>query len=101
MGPAICNPRAASLAEWRVDTIERAVRPTDAQRAVFNELKAASAKAAELIAAACPRDFPETSTARLESMEKRLDAMLERSRPCVRLRRVLRDPDRRAEGGAQ
>jgi LTXXQ motif family protein len=77
MGPAMCNPRAAGLAEWRAETIERAVRPTDAQRAAFNELKAASAKAAEVIAAACPRDFPETSTARLEVMEKRLDAMLQ------------------------
>jgi hypothetical protein len=77
MGPAMCNPQAAGLAEWRVDAIERAVRPTDAQRAAFNELKAASTKAADVIAAACPRDFPETSTARLEAMEKRLDAMLQ------------------------
>jgi hypothetical protein len=77
MGPAMCSPRAAGLAEWRIDTIERAVRPTEAQRPAFNELKAASAKAAETIAAACPRDFPETPTARLETMEKRLDAMLQ------------------------
>jgi LTXXQ motif family protein len=77
MGQAMCNPRAAGLAEWRIDTIERAVRPTDAQRAAFNELKAASAKAADTIAAACPRDFPETPTARLEAMEKRLDTMLQ------------------------
>jgi hypothetical protein len=77
MGPAMCNPRAAGLAEWRAEMIERTVKPTDAQRAAFNELKAASAKAADLIAAACPRDFPETSTARLEAMEKRLDAMLQ------------------------
>ncbi len=77
MGPAMCNPRAAGLAEWRVEAIERAVRPTDAQRPAFNELKTASAKAAETIAAACPRDFPGTAPARLEVMEKRLDAMLQ------------------------
>jgi LTXXQ motif family protein len=76
MGPGICDPRAAGLAEWRIERIERAVHPTEAQRAALNELKAASTKAAETIAAACPRDFPQTATARLETMEKRLDAML-------------------------
>jgi hypothetical protein len=77
MGSGMCNPRAAGLAEWRVEMIERMVRPTDAQRGALSDLKAASTKAAETIAAACPRDFPETATARLELMEKRLDAMLQ------------------------
>jgi hypothetical protein len=77
MGIGMCNPRAAGLAEWRVELIERAVRPTDAQRGALNELKTASIKAAETIAGACPRDLPETPTARLELMEKRLDAMLQ------------------------
>jgi hypothetical protein len=58
MGSAMCGPRAAGLAEWRMELIERAVRPTDAQRPAINDLKAASAKAAEIITAACPRDFP-------------------------------------------
>jgi hypothetical protein len=76
MGPAMCDPRAAGFAEWRIDAIERAVKPTDAQRPTLDQLKTASAKAAETIAAACPRDLPETAPARLELMEKRLDAML-------------------------
>jgi hypothetical protein len=76
MGGGMCNPRAAGLAEWRVDLIERAVRPTEAQRAALAELTAASTMAAETIKAACPRELPETPTARLELMEKRLDAML-------------------------
>ena len=77
MGPNMCNPRAAGLAEWRIEAIERAVKPTDAQRGALNELKAASTKAAEAIAAACPREFPEAPTTRLELMEKRLDVMLQ------------------------
>jgi LTXXQ motif family protein len=77
MGPAMCGPRAAGLAEWRFELIERAVRPTEAQRPALNELKAASTKAAEVIAAACPREFPETAAARLEFTEKRLEAMLQ------------------------
>lgn len=76
MGRGMCDPRAAGLAEWRIEHIERAVKPTDAQRTALNELKTASTKAAEAIAAACPREFPQTATTRLESMEKRLDAML-------------------------
>jgi hypothetical protein len=43
----MCNPPAADFAEWRLEQIEAAVRPTDAQRAALNELRAASTKAAE------------------------------------------------------
>jgi LTXXQ motif family protein len=76
MSRAMCDPRAAGFAEWRIEIIERAVKPTEAQRPAVDQLKTASAKAAETIAAACPRDLPETATARLELMEKRLEAML-------------------------
>jgi hypothetical protein len=72
----MCDPRAAGLAEWRMERIERLVSPTEAQRVALNELQAASTKAAETVAAACPREFPASATARLELMEKRLDAML-------------------------
>ena len=68
MGRAMCSPRAAGFAEWRIERIERAVQPTEAQRGAFNDLKAASAKAVETMAAACPRDVPQTATARLEAM---------------------------------
>lgn len=81
MGAGRCGPRASGLAEWRVERIERTVRPTDAQRGALNELKAASIRAADTIVAACPRTLPETPTARLELMEKRLDAMLQAVKP--------------------
>ena len=81
MGAGRCSPRASGLAEWRVERIERTVRPTDAQRGALNELKAASIRAADTIVAACPRTLPETPTARLELMEKRLDAMLQAVKP--------------------
>jgi hypothetical protein len=73
----MCNPRAAGFAEWRIDRIEAAVRPTDAQRAALNELRTASAKAVETISAACNTDFPAKSTERLAAMEKRVEAMLQ------------------------
>lgn len=77
MGRGICNPQAAGLAQWRLDAIERAIQPTEAQRLALTELKTASTKATEIISAACPRELPQSSAARLEVMEKRLDAMLE------------------------
>ena len=76
-GGGMCSPRAAWLAQWRIERIERAVSPTDAQRPKLDELRTASTKAAEIIAAACPPEIPPSPLARLELMEKRLTAMLE------------------------
>jgi len=75
-GGLTCSPRAAGFAEWRLSQIERAVRLTEPQRKALDDLRAASAKAAETIAAACPAEIPATSTARLALMEKRMEAML-------------------------
>jgi hypothetical protein len=77
MGRDICDPKAAGLAEWRFDRMEHAVQPTEAQRTALAELKAASTKAVETVSAACPRELPQSPVARLEVMEKRLDAMLQ------------------------
>lgn len=76
-GGTMCSPRAAGLASWRIGAIEEIVKPTDAQRAAFDALKEASSKAADAMAAACPQDYPSSSSARLEVMEKRLDVMLQ------------------------
>jgi hypothetical protein len=76
-GGGMCNPRAAGLAEWRADRIDSIVRPTDAQRPKLDELRKASLRAAEIIPAACPTDVPQSPVARLELMEKRMNAMLE------------------------
>jgi hypothetical protein len=73
---AMCDSRAAGLAEWRMERIERLINPTEAQRAALSELRTASTKAAGTIVAACPREAPASASARLELMEKRLDAML-------------------------
>lgn len=72
----MCDPRAAGLAEWRMERVERLVKPTEAQRKALDDLRTASTKAAATIAAACPREFPASASARMELMEKRLEAML-------------------------
>lgn len=73
----MCNPRTAGMAEWRIQRIESAVKPNDAQKAALADLKAASTKAAETIAAACKAEVPATSKERLALMEKRVEAMLQ------------------------
>jgi hypothetical protein len=72
----MCDPRAAGMAEWRMERINQLITPTEAQRTALNDLRTASTKAAETIAAACPREFPASATARMELMEKRLETML-------------------------
>ena len=73
----MCNPRAAGMAEWRLQSIETAIKPSEAQRSALVELRAASAKAADTIADACKVDVPATSKERLALMEKRVEAMLQ------------------------
>lgn len=71
-----CTPAAAGLAPWRMSVIEDLVKPTEAQRNQFDALKDASKHAVDTMAGACPKDYPRSASARLEAMEKRLDAML-------------------------
>jgi LTXXQ motif family protein len=71
----MCSPRAAGFAEWRIDRLERRIKPTESQRGKFDEFKAASNKAAEIVRAACPTDVPTTMVGRMDAMAKRLDAM--------------------------
>ena len=73
----MCGPHIASFAQWRLDRIEQVIKPTEAQRARFDELKAASSNAVETMRAACPTDVPATIVGRMEAIEKRLDAMLQ------------------------
>jgi hypothetical protein len=46
-----------------------------AQRAKFDEFKAASTKAQDIMRASCPDRTPATVVARIDLMEKRADAM--------------------------
>lgn len=72
----MCSPQGAGLAEWRKQRIEQLLKPTEVQRKALDDLQAASTKAAETVTAACPREFPASAQARLELMEKRMEAML-------------------------
>jgi hypothetical protein len=63
--------------DWPAAEIESRVHPTDAQRASFDNLKDASAKAADLLKSTCEPNEALTPPARLSAAAKRLDAMLQ------------------------
>jgi hypothetical protein len=72
-----CRTVQSGLMQWPADEINRAVRPTEAQRVKLDALDAATSHAAERLMAACPSQEPLTPPARLAAVVQRLDAMLE------------------------
>ncbi len=73
----MCGQGATGFAEWQTDRIAELVKPTDAQRASFDEFKAASVKAAGIMRDACQAEIPATLPGRAEAMEKRMETMLQ------------------------
>ncbi len=98
----LCDPRAAGMAEWRMERIEKVVQPTEAQRAALNDLRTASTKAAEQISAACPREFPASAiVAHGADGEAARDHARGHEDRAAGVRCVLRDAQRRAEDEAR
>jgi LTXXQ motif family protein len=71
-----CDERSPGVTDLPIDRIAQAVQPTPAQRSALDELKDASATAAEGLKANCPTSQSLTPTGRVEAMEKRLQATL-------------------------
>jgi hypothetical protein len=79
MGRRFCEAKD-SFAPRIMARIETSIRPTDAQKADFDQLKAAAAKAEDIMKAACPTESEladRTPPARLALAEKRMTAALE------------------------
>jgi hypothetical protein len=72
-----CGNAQAAATDWPAAELEQRLHPTDAQRASLNNLKDASAKAADLLKGTCEPDQTLTPPARLSAAGKRLDAMLQ------------------------
>ena len=72
----VCSDDAAQLTNLPLERISEVVQPTDAQRPALDELRAASAKAIDMLKAGCPKDLPTTPPGRLAAMESRLQVML-------------------------
>ena len=72
----LCSGQTAGLTDWPIERIAQTVEPNDAQRAILDELKNATAQALDQLRAVCPTALPSTPTGRIEAMGQRLDAML-------------------------
>jgi hypothetical protein len=72
----LCGERTPGIGDLPIDRIARAVQPTSEQQAALDELKQASAKAADTLKSDCPSYQALTPTGRVEAMEKRLELML-------------------------
>ena len=63
---------AAPVATWPEAQIERALRPTKAQRAQLEQLRQISLGMAQFVASTCPTKVPRTAPERLEAVKDRL-----------------------------
>ena len=72
----ICSEQAPGLTDLPIERISQTVRATDEQRALLDELKAATARSIDILRAACPTELPSVPPGRLAAMESRLQVML-------------------------
>jgi LTXXQ motif family protein len=92
----MCGDSSNEAAGWPIGRIEQSVSPTTAeQRAALNEFADAAIRAARTIKDACPIDVVFTPSARLETMQRRLEGMVQAvagvGPPLERLYGVLMD----------
>jgi LTXXQ motif family protein len=73
----LCERQAASFTKLPVQEIEEIVKPKDQQQTVFENLKQASAQAADELKTTCPAQTPATPVARLEAASSRLQALVQ------------------------
>jgi len=72
----MCGEDSRDVAGLPIDQIRSTLALDDAQRAALDDLANASAKAAQEIRDACPRQIPPTAPARIASMQQRIEAMI-------------------------
>jgi hypothetical protein len=72
-----CGEPKSSLTQLPIERIEAVIHPAGKQKEALDRLNQATKSAVERLQAACPDDVPITPLGRLETMEKRLDAMLQ------------------------
>lgn len=73
----LCGTPDKGVTAWPLADIAQAVRPTEEQRALLDELKTAAAKAAAVFKDSCPETYAMTPPGRLRAMMNRISATLE------------------------
>jgi hypothetical protein len=75
---SLCGSQSESFTKLPVQRIEEVVKPTGPQQTALDQLNQASVKAADELRASCPAQTGgETPPARLDTMNNRLDAMVQ------------------------
>src|SRR5262249_33231280 len=69
------SPPAASSPRPLIERITQAIHPSDAQREILADLRAALIQAVERINSACPSRAPTTTAERLQAIQDRISAM--------------------------
>jgi LTXXQ motif family protein len=80
VGPSLaqlCTNESGRAVEGHADEIERALHPDETQSHALENLHDAWNRAADLVKGSCPRDTPMTMPARVEAVQKRLEALLD------------------------
>ena len=72
----LCGDAGRETTGLAIDRIQRAIQPTEAQRAALDRLADASNSAAQIIQASCPAQPASTAPARLALMQQRTTAIL-------------------------
>jgi hypothetical protein len=73
----LCSGQTAGLTDWPIERITQTVVLDDAQRGTLDQVRNATAKALDILKAACPTELPSTPTGRIAAMGQRLTAMLQ------------------------
>lgn len=73
----MCGSDKSATAGLPFDRIEAAIKPTEAQRASYDELAKGAGKAAETVRKACAMQIAMSTQGRLAAMEQRIQAMIE------------------------
>ena len=65
------------MTDFPIERIAEQVNPDQHQRALLNDLKAATVKAVNILQSACPNELPSTPTGRVAAMRSRIEVMLQ------------------------
>jgi LTXXQ motif family protein len=95
----ICTGFAPGVSELPTQKLEGIIYATNEQRTALEDLKAAAARASDILKKACPSEPPLTPLARLDTMQGRLKAMEQANAtvkgPFLRLYGLLTDEQKR------
>ena len=73
----LCEEPGRGVTAWPIEQIAETVQPSEQQRALLEDLRNASVRAADVFRNACPTAVPMTPVSRLQAMIGRLQATLD------------------------